>query len=374
MVDLIDKIDDQDGNQSQECVALATGMKCHPHAKLPSFHGCVLHDWHAEILAIRAFNRFLVDECADLAAGTLGKGSKWLQWRRDAQQQQPFELQPNVSIHMYCSEAPCGDASMELTMAKQEDATPWESNDATEELLGRGHFSRLGRVRRKPSRPDAPPTFSKSCSDKLALKQCTGLLSALTAQLIRPEGVYIRTLTLPASEYVPAACERAFGKTGRMAPLVANVEVQDRWKASGFSFRPFLVDVTDREFEFSKRDLMAQDGEADEPVASNRSCLYTPRQNEVLINGVLEGRKLHDPKGASLASRRSMWASAREVARMVGSPAASSLLETCHYKGLKASEAAKDRERVKNDARGLALKGWVKNDGDDDWFLEAEPS
>lgn len=71
---------------------------------------------------------------------------------------QPFTVHEHVKIYMYCSEAPCGDASMELTMYAQDDATPWPvpSEDAssieesTELLEGRGYFSQLGIVRRKP--------------------------------------------------------------------------------------------------------------------------------------------------------------------------------------------------------------------------------
>ncbi len=55
---------------------------------------------------------------------------------------------------MYCSEAPCGDASMELVMEAQEDATPWpiasHDDGSPTQLLGRGSFSQLGIVRRKP--------------------------------------------------------------------------------------------------------------------------------------------------------------------------------------------------------------------------------
>ena len=49
------------------CAALAIGMRCLPHSKLTLAKGNVLHDWHAEVLVIRAFNRWLVDACADLA-------------------------------------------------------------------------------------------------------------------------------------------------------------------------------------------------------------------------------------------------------------------------------------------------------------------
>ena len=68
---------------------------------------------------------------------------------------QPYTIRPEIRIHMYCSEAPCGDASMELVMDRQDDATPWPvrcGGDANPNcgMLGRGHFSELGVVRRKP--------------------------------------------------------------------------------------------------------------------------------------------------------------------------------------------------------------------------------
>lgn len=137
-------------------------MKCLTAKSVPKAGGYVLHDWHAEILAIRAFNLFLVQECRNLATST--EATSDILRRRTASETsigqglQPFTLHDHIKIYMYCSEAPCGDASMELTMCAQDDATPWPvpSKDAssieksTELLMGRGYFSRLGIVRRKP--------------------------------------------------------------------------------------------------------------------------------------------------------------------------------------------------------------------------------
>ena len=136
-------------------------MKCLPAnqtALLTS--GTVLHDWHAEILAIRAFNHFLLQE-AHLLASTLTYTSCILH-RKDTHEigsqssrSQPYALHENLKIMMYCSSAPCGDASMELIMEAQEDATPWlvlppNQDGKQQTLLGRGSFSQLGVVRRKP--------------------------------------------------------------------------------------------------------------------------------------------------------------------------------------------------------------------------------
>lgn len=350
-------------------------MKCLPRSRVASAKGNVLHDWHAEVLAIRAFNRFLVDECADLARKSLGSESAWVRWREhvmceeEGWQGQPFALRDDVKIHMYCSEAPCGDASMELTMAAQEDATPWASTppiEGKDGMLGRGHFDQLGVVRRKPARPDAPSTLSKSCSDKMALKQCTGLLSGVVSLLVHPGNVYLETVVLPQSQHVSEAVKRSFGQGGRMKELACE-KVQDRWRSKGFAFRPFEVKTTRREFTFSKRGPHVT---ATSNVSSNLSAVYTPRLQEVLVNGVLQGRKQLDPKGASCASRKMLWRAVLDVALLVGLPALTSTLGNRTYLEMKDSDMLKGRDGVKRDARDLALKGWIRNDGDEEWSLK----
>ena len=347
------------------CAALATGMKCLPQQKLAQAKGNVLHDWHAEVLAIRAFNRFLVDECRDLAAKGFGNANGgWLKWTKQEEKKehsQPFELEEGVNIHMYCSEAPCGDVSMELTMAEQQDAAPWPSPDPAEDvvMMGRGHFDQLGVVRRKPARPDAPMTLSKSCSDKLALKQCTSLLSGLSSLLVAPAGVYLRTLVFPERQVVDEAVERCFGVNGRMKDL----DERREWETDGYSFRPFEIARTSREFAYSKY--------AD-ASPSNLSALLTPEREEVLINGVLLGRKQFDPKGASCVSRRAMWEDVVRVATAVESKhVVESLKAAGTYGNLKGGRWLAGRDRAKREVKEVALKGWKKNTGDEDWGLES---
>ena len=142
-------------------VVTSTGMKCLPSAKVPQARGFVLHDWHAEILAIRGFNAFLLQECHNLTTSP-DSISPYIRRRvpnetSNSRGLQPFMLQDSLKIYMYSSEAPCGDASMELIMSAQEDATPWPvtEEDLAEDSLGaplrgRGYFSKLGVVRRKP--------------------------------------------------------------------------------------------------------------------------------------------------------------------------------------------------------------------------------
>lgn len=289
----------------------------------------------------------------------------------------PFLWRDDVTLHMYCSEAPCGDASMELVIAAQDDAAPWDaplsrqmmdksgiSTPSPESmpdllLLGRACFSHLGVVRRKPARPDAPPTLSKSCSDKLATKQCTSLLSSVTSLLVSPEHIYLTSLVLPESQYSAAAVERCFSPRGRMAG------VQGRWKG-GYVFRPFEVRITIKEFRLSRRSGRL---EGTKYVASNLATAWTANGlAENIVGGVLQGRKQTDPKGGSAVSRRSMWTLARAIAGMVVD-INEIIPGHVTYEGLKDAEMLAERRAVKQDVRVGALKGWVRNTGDEEFEM-----
>jgi tRNA-specific adenosine deaminase 1 len=350
-----------------------TGMKCLPSNKLHLAQGNILHDWHAEIIAIRALNHFLLDECHLISTPPYPTSDflRNLSHDETPDSRQPFTIRDDVSIHMYCSEAPCGDASMELTMAAQEDATPWTSapptltpSTAPEDavptaLRGRSNFSHLGVVRAKPSRPDAPPTLSKSCTDKLSMKQATSLLNSTTSLFISLENAYLSTLVLPASQFVPSACERAFSSSGRLKGLS-----QDLWNG-GYRFQAFDVKPTCREFPWSRRALLPNQ----KAVPSNVSAVWTPHWQETLIGGVLQGRKQLDPKGASSMCRRGLWMEAVRLAGLVGVPVLLDALKQGRYEDVKGCGVLAERRQVKEDVKGV-LKGWVRNSGDDDWALE----
>ncbi|KAK0749307.1 adenosine-deaminase domain-containing protein [Schizothecium vesticola] len=345
------------GSNSLKCIALATGMKCLPATKLPEANGIAIHDWHAEILAIRAFNVFLLHECRRLARG---EESEYLLPRPSStpEQFQPFIWNPEFTLHMYCSEAPCGDASMELIMSAQPDASPWDvppslspthpptdpqpprtnSNPSPPATLpGRAFFSHLGIVRRKPSRGDAPLSRSKSCSDKLALKQCTSLLSSLNSLFLPP--VYLTSLVLPHSQFSDLACRRCFSPSGRMASLAGRT-----W-AGGYGFVPFAVRTTGEEFGHSKR---AVAGRAERVGGSNLAVAWTAG----------EGGKKVEVKGASRVSRRRMW----ELAREEG---VRGVLDGGTYKEVKEAGALALRRQVKKEVWRDGLRGWVRNQGDD---------
>ncbi|MCJ1377894.1 hypothetical protein MMC17_000990 [Xylographa soralifera] len=345
------------------CVALATGMKCLPSNKIPQAHGFVLHDWHAEVLAIRGLNHFLIQECHDLAQSRESH-SPYVRWRDTSElsshrRLQPFTIRENLKIYMFCSEAPCGDASMELTMSAQSDATPWQHEALLQDkempvpaLRGRGFFSELGTVRRKPSRPDSQPTLSKSCSDKLALKQCTSLLCSSASLLISPENAYLDTLILPDSEFVSSACDRSFGPAGRMGPVTNKV-----W-SEGYSYRPFKISTTKRKFGYSRRRLGFQPAH---PKPSNIAALWTVRQQETLINGVLQGRKQTDLKGGSAACRLRICRLVMDTLALLAIPMLVDSLRSSTYADLKGANILEERRKVKRHVTEAALAGWIPN-------------
>ena len=80
-----------------------TGIKCLPASKVQMANGNAIHDWHAEVLAMRAFNHFLLTECRALAENP-DYGSFVLQPGSGVR---PFEVRDGVKLYLYASEAPC---------------------------------------------------------------------------------------------------------------------------------------------------------------------------------------------------------------------------------------------------------------------------
>ena len=234
-------------------------------------------------------------------------------------------------------------------------------------LHGRGFFSELGTVRRKPSRPDAPPTLSKSCSDKLALKQCTSLLSSITSMLIVPSGFYLSSLVLPESQYSKTACTRAFSSKGRME------EAQSRKWDGDYHFREFAILTTRKEFRYSRRQALVC---GEKLMSSNISTSWMAQPLtrmgtlETLIGGVLQGRKQYDVRGASRVCKRRMWKLAVAIAGLAAIPTIEEGLQMATYGEVKKSHYLKNRRNVKEEVITGALKGWLRNGGGEQFEVD----
>ncbi|KAE8383620.1 putative tRNA-specific adenosine deaminase [Aspergillus bertholletiae] len=440
------------------CVAVTSGAKCLSASQVPKSKGLVLHDWHAEILALRAFNHWLLCECRGFLAqeqrqksssendGRIEKEpsplSPYIRRRTEDHEAStgtpPFELNPDLKIYMYCTCAPCGDASMELCMAAQEDPTPWEvpttppDGEDGELLDGRAHFSRLGIVRRKPSRADAEATRSKSCSDKLALRQVSSLLSFESSLLVATTGnAYLEGVIMPEGEISRVGCERCFGEDGRMSDLKGRVwppggegEQAVEEQRYGWRFRPFQVlsvpaGLVEELWAFGKSDPMAASRKSKPAVISavwtaassglvpsvvDNGAKSLPRLGgsrtglyETIINGVKQGNRASEPlaRGASALSRARLWGLSKEIVQScVKSPDQESgieadveepqlseglrvtreITEAPTYRAFKKeptllTESLEARSRAIQEARRV-LKGWSPNPGDENWGLE----
>lgn len=264
---------------------------------------------------------------------------------------------------------------MELLIRSKssEDALPWLSVSPTPKehaaplLLGRGYFSQLGVVRRKPARGDAEATRSKSCTDKLALKQFTGLLSFPADTLIaRTPNSFIKSLVTYQDQYDQAGYERAFGPKGRLQPL-AN-------EARFFTVSALPSSSTRFAFEKNSKDAPLR--------ASNVSALWIRGSGsssndtiEVLLNGVKQGFKQFEerPGKESAICRKQMWSLSVRIESLLASTHQNNSTAPRSdeqpprtYRGAKDYVARQDKRQLKASVT-QTLTGWVPNTGDEDW-------
>jgi len=176
-------------------VALATGTKCLGDLELTKTareeRGTRLSDSHAEVLARRAFIRYLYDQI-DLALS----GSESAIFSRSNKNK--IELNSNVSFHFFSSQTPCGDCSIFPKLEKNDNglsgckircanedingyiiteseyykdvyrtgAKCVKEEEIQDPYLPGANYHIVGSLRTKPGRGD--PTSSLSCSDKIA--------------------------------------------------------------------------------------------------------------------------------------------------------------------------------------------------------------
>ena len=115
----------------------------------------------------------------------------------------------------------------------------------------------------------------------------------------------------------------------------------------GYAHHPFSVKPTEISFPYSRHN-------ANPSKSCNISTTWTPHLQETLINGVLQGRKQTDPKGASALSQTKMWALLLDINTLLSGSAPMDLPHTM----LKELDPLAVRRRVKEETKSLALKGW----------------
>lgn len=256
-------------------ISLTTGTKCTPAAKY-SPRGELLHDTHAEVLARRGAVR--VTESGILS---------------DSDDNPPYCLRPGVSLHMYVSTLPCGDASMgylaytqdaRMASLKSQSAHLFPKLGSQEASRGRDDYNRLGVLRTKPGRADSQPALSMSCSDKIAKWSVLGILGGFASRFLEP--VYIENVVIGEfphekeenfrlREIIKRDCERALqARIGKVEDL-----------PEGYDTRPPNIYYTNIPFIHSKRER----DKIESTTGSCNECLCwvaDSRPAEILINGL----------------------------------------------------------------------------------------
>ncbi|KAG0668366.1 hypothetical protein C6P45_004718 [Maudiozyma exigua] len=329
-------------------ITLSTGVKALPDILLLKSGGNMIHDCHAEILSIRGLNTVILNHIKNIEQGRLSdlldKDNSKYTWKSENK------------IILYISRMPCGDASMDTMEDQKDPASKFEINDNdpsqylfegnTTILRGRLNFSKKGYVRSKPGRYDSQITLSKSCSDKLCMKQVTSLLNSITYDLLnRP--VYIDYLLIPSLERTDFnGIERCF-----------KTRLNNKYQESDIH-RPvfFVVETCDNQFIDDKKN------DDETPSAMSSIKLYYDKSNtqeQAILNGVKNGSYTKGskplPKGCEPAvSRLGQWKLYKEIDQNV----------TGSYLEFKGKQVAR-REMIGIVRQMLSFDGWIHTRKDD---------
>ena len=177
-----------------EVVALGTGTKCISGESI-SESGLAVNDCHAEVVARRAFMRFLYSQ---LSLCTTGKESTSI---FEKQPSGRWHVKSGITFHLYISTAPCGDARVfspadEMGPAAS-DAHPLRQSRGQVRVkieAGEGTIPAESQQQTWDGILSGERLYTMSCSDKLARWNLLGLQGALLSLYIEP--VYLRSIII----------------------------------------------------------------------------------------------------------------------------------------------------------------------------------
>ncbi|XP_053665653.1 tRNA-specific adenosine deaminase 1 [Anopheles marshallii] len=300
-------------------VALGTGTKCLAGDELSS-RGDRVNDSHAEVLARRAFLRYLYEQIEN----SLEDETKSI-FERKSPESGKFTLKNGYSFHFFTTHSPCGDASIFVDEHEEMSPEPKRARmertepDGTIEcctssqvakdnrpvgmtggkLLQVGEHGDLmaqtiGPVRTKPGR--GARTLSVSCSDKLARWNVLGVQGSLLMLLLE-QPIYLGSVVLcDGTHHSVAAMERAiWGRFDRWAE-----KTESLLKPPFCLHRPLITVANNgRMFRFRKNRQLSTDGGKYQPSPCGIVwCDVANRFLEVEVAGRRHGvtkRKLATP-------------------------------------------------------------------------------
>lgn len=328
-------------------ITMATGVKALPNTFREFSEGAMVHDLHAEILAIRLFNWFLLDECSKLVDKDVEHVSKIIERNKCSQ----FKLKDGIKLALLVTEPPCGDASISYLTDNLDNKEPWKEDvtnprkrqklDSDVAMIrGRTNFDKKGIVRTKPGRSDSVITLSKSCSDKLCMKQLIGITNAITSILF-PEGIHLEYLVLPKDKLKEDDINRCFDH--RFIQKLGGENNIHPLKVIGYN---------KDDYQFHKPKKHSPD------VPSQLSLLHVipSKFTQVLNNGVKNGSFIKNkrPKtnGESIICNKQLYKKAHILLDQ----------DAATYVDLKKTNTR--RQALKKKGR-KTLSGWVSTDTDD---------
>lgn len=332
-----------DDENHVECVSFATGVKVVPERARAYSHGTIVMDNHAEILALRAFNWWVLSKVDDDTYFEDNNSEN-----ANPEEKKRRRLKSKYAVKLYISEPPCGDALMSYIA---QDQPAWKrrktsDDNGTAVVRGRAHFDDLGIVRTKPGRGDSEVLLSKLCSDKLAAKQVTGVLNAMASAVVEP--IYLAEVVVPESKYSEVDFNRCFG---RIHNLGNNDDSDD------FSVHhDMAITTTPTEFDYGKH--------PDKVAAAVSVIAVVGGPVDTLVHGVKLGsyQKHRAPKdrGQSAFCNRQLWQRWRH--RWVSDDDADNDDDITTYVGFKRSQ--RRRQQLKAHVRAR-LGQWVATGSDD---------